>query len=104
MWPIDDDWYNRYNRDFQNRRWGNRPPTFFDDLMDVANRVIKEPHILDRVKAKRSLTVRVKRGNRHYKVIVEDVTDDENPPVHMEIEDDEGNPVEFSDKHPDWTE
>ena len=79
-------------------------PTFFDDLMEVAERVLNNPQVIDRLTAKRSITLKVRRNNRVYKVVVEDVTGSEEPPVHIEIEDENGKSVDISDKHSDYVE
>ena len=108
MRPFDD-WFNSYRTPLDpygigNRKRGIRHPAYFDDLLDIAKRVLGEPSIVERVTAQRSLTVKVTQGNRQYRVTVEYITGDETPPVHMEIEDNEGNSVNLDDKHPDYTE
>ena len=104
MFPNDDKWWMNYSNSYYNH-YIPKKSTFFDELMKVIENVMDNQDVIDRVNIKKSATVKVEKNGKQYKVVVEEIVPESvEPPVKIEIQDDEGNPINDSDKHPDFTE
>ena len=70
-----------------------------DELLKVIGSVMDNQDVIDRVNIKKSATVNVEKGGKHYKVMIEEITPETvEPPVNIEIQDDD------SDNHSYFTE
>lgn len=100
MFPFDEYWWSN-NTNLYTWNFPNKPSSFLDELMKVIESVMDNQDVIDRVNIKKSATVKVERDGKQYKVFIEEITPESvEPPVRMEIQDDD----EDSDKHPDFTE
>jgi hypothetical protein len=102
--PFDDNWWlNNTNPYYRN--YHKKPSSFLDDMMKVIESLMDNQDVINRLNVKKSATVNVEKDGKQYKVFIEEITPDEvEPPVRIEIQDDDGNPIKDSDKHPDYTE
>jgi len=102
--PFDDNWWLN-NTNPYNWNYHKKSSSFLDDMMKVIESLMDNQDVINRLNVKKSATVNVEKGGKHYKVFIEEITPDEvEPPVRIEIQDDDGNPLTDSDKHPDFTE
>ena len=105
MFPFDDNWWlnntNPYN-------WSppKKPSSILDELMKVIESVMDNHDVIDRVNIKKSVTVKVDKDGKQYKVFIEEIIPESvEPPVRMEIQDDDnGDSFNDSGNHPDFTE
>ena len=104
MFPYDEKWWinntNPYNWSFP-----KKPSSFLDEVMKVIENLMDNQDVIDRLNIKKSATINVKKDGKQYKVFIEEVAPESvEPPVKIEIQDDDGNTINDSDKHPDFTE
>ena len=104
MFPYDESWWlnntNPYNWNFP-----KKPSSFLDEVMKVIENLMDNQDVIDRLNIKKSATINVEKDGKQYKVFIEEVAPESvEPPVKIEIQDDDGNTINDSDKHPDFTE